>query len=93
MRQTVLSRCRCVDISKRLEQREEVQSNVLIAGSQELANEGLPCQTARHMELSGVVLGLHTPKSSIFYDFMEFFCYRPSLGQRLIIRVNNINTA
>lgn len=51
---------------QRLEQREEVQSNVLIAGSLLLSNEGLPCQTARHMELSGEVLGLHTPKSSIF---------------------------
>lgn len=45
------------------------------------------------MELSGVVLGLYTTKSSICYDFMEFFYYRPSLGQRIIIRVNNINAA
>lgn len=91
VRQMVLSQCCYVDISKGWS-REEVQSNMLITGSQELSNEGMVCQTARHMELSGVVLGLHTTKSPIFYDFMEFFNHGPCLGQQIIIRVN-INAA
>lgn len=94
MRQTGLSRSCCIAISKGWSRkRKRNLSCWSSAMSQELSNEGLPCQAARNMELSGVVLELRSTKSFIFYDFMEFFYYRPSLGQRIIIRVNNIDAA